>query len=72
MIRFIDWTVGWLAPTVHAQLSSSTITTLATDTRDEGFNGLQSILPVLFGAGITVALAILVYRWIKSMVSRPG
>jgi len=67
----IDTIAGWLLPTAHAQLSSSTILTLAQNTRDEGFNGLQTILPLLFGAGITVALAILVYRWIKGMVSGP-
>jgi len=62
---------GWLLPTAHAQLSSSTIVAFAEDVRDEGFSGLQTILPILFGAGITVALAVLVYRWIKGMVSGP-
>jgi len=60
-----------LLPVVHAQLASTTITAFAEDVRDEGFSGLQTILPILFGAGITVALAILVYRWIKGMVSGP-
>lgn len=62
---------GWLLPVAHAQLSSSTIVAFAEDVRDEGFSGLQTILPILFGAGITVALAVLVYRWIKGMVSGP-
>ncbi len=66
-----DTFLGYVLPTAHAQLSSSTITGLAETTRDEGFQGLQTILPILFGAGITVALAILAYRWIKGMVSRP-
>jgi len=71
MQPIFDTVGGWLLPTVHAQLASTTIVAFAEDVRDEGFSGLQTILPILFGAGITVALAILVYRWIKGMVSGP-
>ncbi len=70
-MNIFDAFAGWLLPTAHAQLSSSTIFALAETTRDEGFSGLQTILPLLFGAGITIGLAILVYRWIKGMISRP-
>lgn len=70
-MHYIHAFLGYLIPTAHAQLSSSTVVALATRTRDEGFTGLQSILPILFGAGITVALAILVYRWIRGMVAHP-
>lgn len=71
MFQQLELVYQWILPTVNAQLSSTTILGLAETTRDEGFSGLQSILPLLFGAGITVGLAILVYRWIKGMISRP-
>lgn len=67
----LSYIAGWFLPVAHAQLSSTTIVAFAEDVRDEGFAGLQTILPILFGAGITVALAMLVYRWIKGMVSGP-
>lgn len=71
MYQFLELAAGWMLPTAHAQLSSTTIFGLAESTRDEGFIGLQSILPLLFGAGITIGLAVLIYRWIKGMISRP-
>lgn len=52
-------------------MTSTTIFSFSERIRDEGFDGLQDILPLLFGAGITIGLAILIYRWIKGMISRP-
>lgn len=58
-------------PTATEPISSTTLQLFGIRIRNEGFDGLQLILPIIFGAGITVGLAILVYRWIKGMISRP-